>query len=348
MNLAAFLPELYFSAVAGVFFVLSLLGRTSPRRDYAAALVLAGLGVLVTLGSVGMEGSPSSGAYRVDAFSQILKVLIATGLFLVAWLSPDPDIPESRRPEFHFLLATCTLGMIFLVSSVELLTLYVSLELTSYSLYVLVPLREMRSAECGVRKEGEGRRKAESGKRKKPEVRGQRSEEVRSAECGVRSEEGQESTRPPCAMRYAPCDSGLPIEAGMKYFLIGAVTSSVMLFGLACLYGAAGTTYLTELSTSLPAVIHTPLGFVGVFFMLAGFFFKLAFFPFHVWAPTVYEAASNQVTAFIATVTKVAASMVPVQVGLELGAKGPNTSLNSACAAGSDTRSPGSLWPSRL
>jgi NADH-quinone oxidoreductase subunit N len=97
-----------------------------------------------------------------------------------------------------------------------------------------------------------------------------------------------------------------------------------MLFGLASLFGATQTTYIAELTLKLPGLLHTPMAFIGLLLTLCGFFFKLALFPFHVWAPSVYQGAANQVTAFLATATKVTAmAMLARLVSMSHG----NTSL---------------------
>jgi NADH-quinone oxidoreductase subunit N len=236
-------PEIYLLAVAVAFLILSMT-RPNRRRDFLAALCLAGFGVVVTLLAVRLEGSLFNGAYRVDLYSQVFKVLLSLGLFLVICLCSNLNgIEEKRHSEFYLFLATCTLGMMLLVSSVELLTLYVALELSSYSLYALVPLRS----------------------------------------------------------------GGQQAEAAIKYFLSGIATSALMLFGMASLFGAAQTTYVAELALKLPGLLNTPMAFIGLLLTLCGFFFKLALFPFHVWAPSVYQGAANQVTAFVATATKVTA-----------------------------------------
>jgi NADH-quinone oxidoreductase subunit N len=80
-----------------------------------------------------------------------------------------------------------------------------------------------------------------------------------------------------------------------------------MLFGLAVLYGSVKAVYLSELVQVLPGVIDRPLVVIGLLLSLGGFFFKLAVFPFHFWAPDVYQGAPNQVAAFIASASKVAA-----------------------------------------
>jgi NADH-quinone oxidoreductase subunit N len=238
MKWLIFGPEIYFLAVAAVFLILSLM-RPSERRDFSAALILAGLGVAVTLATFRLEGSLFHGAYRVDLFSQLFKGLLSVGFFLVVCLCSNlKGIHKTRQSEFYLLLTTCTLGMMLLVSSLELLTLYVALELASYSLYALVPLRS---------------------------------------------------------------GSGEQMEAGVKYFLCGIATSALMLFGLACLFAATQTTLISELNLKLPALLNSPMAFIGLLLTLCGFFFKLALFPFHVWAPSVYQGAANQVTAFVAT-----------------------------------------------
>jgi NADH-quinone oxidoreductase subunit N len=229
----------------GVFFCLAMVLRPNPRRDFFIALILATVGVAVCLASVKQEGALFFNVYRVDLFSQVFKLILATGFFLVICICTElKGIQEHHHPEFYLLMTTCTLAMMLLVSSVELLTIYVALELSSYSLYLLVPLRK---------------------------------------------------------------GYGVHVESGIKYFLVGAFTSAVMLFGIASLYGVVHTTYVAEIITVLPGVIGRPAAIIGLLLTLCGFFFKLAVFPFHFWAPDAYQGAANQVTAYIATASKVAA-----------------------------------------
>ncbi len=161
------------------------------------------------------------------------------------------DIRERRHHEFYFLLFTCTLALMLLVSADHLLSIYISLEVSSYSLYILVALRKNQS---------------------------------------------------------------FGLEAGIKYFLVGSFSSAVMLFGMALLYSTSGTTYLTDMAKVLPGIIGRPGVVIGLSFMLGGFFFKLAVFPFHFWAPDTYQGAANQVAAYIATASKVAAIAVILRV----------------------------------
>jgi len=100
---------------------------------------------------------------------------------------------------------------------------------------------------------------------------------------------------------------GIDVEASIKYLFIGAVSSGFMLFGLSYIFGATGTTYLADLAPRLSQLTQSPIGLIGLLLAMSGFFFKLSVFPFHFWAPDVYQGAANQVTTFIATASKAAA-----------------------------------------
>ena len=266
MNVMLFGPELYYLGIALVFFLLTLRPVENVKVDYQIALGLSALGVLVTASCLFQQGELFFKAYRVDLFSQIFKFALALGLFLVLTISYNAVAIEERyRAEFYLFLTTTTIGMMMLVSSVELLTIYVSLELSSYSLYILVPLRR---------------------------------------------------------------GDGIDVEAGIKYLFIGAVSSGFMLFGLSYIFGATGSTYLSDILPKLGELLQSPIGLIGLLLSMAGFFFKLSVFPFHFWAPDVYQGAANQVTAFIATASKAAA----VALLLRLAALGSAYGYNFAQA----------------
>jgi NADH-quinone oxidoreductase subunit N len=111
-------------------------------------------------------------------------------------------------------------------------------------------------------------------------------------------------------------------EAAMKYFLLGAFSSGILLYGMSLLYGIAGSTNLGEIGVSVAAVLDSlragggeaaanagslrPLLLLGMIALAAGLFFKISAVPFHMWAPDAYEGAPTSVTAFLSTGSKAA------------------------------------------
>jgi NADH-quinone oxidoreductase subunit N len=104
-----------------------------------------------------------------------------------------------------------------------------------------------------------------------------------------------------CAFRRNRARS---VEAGLKYFLLGAFAAAFFLYGAALIYTASGTLSLIELRE---VGLSSPLALTGVALLTAGVFFKISVFPFHLWVPDVYEGAPTPVTALMATGTKAAA-----------------------------------------
>lgn len=95
-------------------------------------------------------------------------------------------------------------------------------------------------------------------------------------------------------------------EASMKYFLLGVFASAFLLYGIALLYGAAGSTNLDRVAAAVAARPGDPLLVAGLGLIMVGFGFKVASVPFHMWAPDVYEGAPTSITALIATGSKAA------------------------------------------
>lgn len=254
MKITLFIPELFLLFSCLMVFLLSL-GKTNPRQVRNITVIIAIGSVVLCLGSLSFEGTLFYEAYKIDLFSQLFKYLISLGLCLLLLFSKElKGINNDVRVEYYLFLMLSTLGLMMLVSSVELLTIFVSLELSSFSLYLLVP---MRNDQGGLR---------------------------------------------------------MQMEAAIKYILFGVVATGVMLFGMSYLFGLTGTTYLSELVPGILNVAAYPAATVGLAMVMCGFFFKLAVFPFHFWVPDIYEGASNETTAFIASVPKLAAVALLIRI----------------------------------
>ena len=98
-------------------------------------------------------------------------------------------------------------------------------------------------------------------------------------------------------------------EGALKYFLLGAFSTAFLLYGIALVYGATGTTNLTLIGAQVRALDlgDSPMLLVGIALLLVGFGFKVAAAPFHMWAPDVYEGAPTPITAYMAAAVKAAA-----------------------------------------
>ncbi|MEY3439921.1 MAG: NADH-quinone oxidoreductase subunit NuoN [Actinomycetota bacterium] len=107
-------------------------------------------------------------------------------------------------------------------------------------------------------------------------------------------------------------------EAGLKYFILGGFASAFFLYGVALTYGVTGTTRLIDLNTALTSYISVPRNdvilLIGIGMILVGFAFKVSLAPFQMWTPDVYQGAPTPVTAFMASVGKVAALVALMRV----------------------------------
>ncbi len=249
-----FLPELALLGAGLVIFMVSL-GKTNATTTRNIAIGLGAAVFGATLLSYCAEGKLFYGAYQVDLYSQVFKTLIAGSMLVVLILGQNlKGVSEKVHPEYYLFLFMSVLGLMMLVSSVELISIFVALELSSFAVYIMVPMRD---------------------------------------------DEGK--------IRFQ-------MEAGIKYLLFGVTATGFMLFGMSYMYGLTGSTDLATIITQYSTMWTHPAYVISMMMVLAGFFYKLAIFPFHFWVPDVYEGASNETTAFIATVPKLAGTAMLIRL----------------------------------
>jgi NADH-quinone oxidoreductase subunit N len=104
------------------------------------------------------------------------------------------------------------------------------------------------------------------------------------------------------------------LEAGVKYLILGALSSAFMVYGIALVFGLAGSMNFGEIASKVPGLAHNKLFLVGVLFVLTGLGFKIAAFPFQIWVPDVYQGSPTPATAFLAVGSKAAGFVLLLRV----------------------------------
>lgn len=193
------------------------------------------------------------GAYMVDDAAVFLKTLMLAVTALALIIAPPCVSTQISRPgEYYTLFMFTGLGMLFLASANDLITIFLAIEMTSMPMYVLSASRKSNK---------------------------------RSA------------------------------EAGLKFFVLGALASAFYLFGASLTMGTTGTIYVTEIAQKISSLNPAPQALiVGMLCMLGAFAFKIAAAPFHMWAPDVYEGAPVSTTAFLSTGPKIGGMAVLLRV----------------------------------
>jgi NADH-quinone oxidoreductase subunit N len=140
-HITAFLPELVLLFGALVLFVITL-GESRVQQARAAALLTSFAVILACVFCLGQRGTLFYNAYRVDEFSQVLKLIFAFGFALVLLLSGNlDDIRNDVKPEYFLFLTVSVCGLTMLVSCIDIITLVVALEVSAFPLYLMVPMR---------------------------------------------------------------------------------------------------------------------------------------------------------------------------------------------------------------
>src|SRR5205085_1265282 len=247
------LPEIILTIGASLLLVMPVIRRDEAPRALAAKtvmlVVLAATAVSIVACSWWVMDIDQSrqlqSMFALDAFSIFFKLFFVGVIALVTLLSDD-FLSETRysRWEYYSLLAFALCGMTFMVSGMNLIAIWIGLELMSLSSYILA---------------------------------------------GFYKNE-KKST-----------------EAAMKYFVLGAVSSAILLYGLSLIYGVCGSLNLLDIAAAMSTIITNDALMFGIMLLGAGLCFKIAAVPFHVWTPDVYEGAPTPVTAFLSTGSKAAA-----------------------------------------
>lgn len=261
---AVILPEC-FLFVWGAFIIAWATGKRDENPGGSGVFATATLiGVLATAAWVAVtpDGSAFGGTFVFDRMAVVFKEIVL-GAVLLTTISSIGTVGRLRahRGEYYGLVLMSAVGMMLMVSATELLTLYVSLELSTIVLYALAAYNKTNRKSA---------------------------------------------------------------EAGLKYVILGGISSAILLYGVALLYGLTQTTDLQTIKTTIWGMYmeggFSPGMTLALIFLLAGFGFKLALAPFHMWAPDVYEGAPTPITAFLSVASKAAALAAFIRVffvGLE-------------------------------
>ncbi len=256
MDLELLAPEISLAVTAVAVILLDLFVQ---RKGLLAIVSVIGLVVSAAF-TIAMFGDPAqigfNGTLAVDSFALFFKLLFLGIAALVILASVDYVSKFDRfRGEYHALVLLSALGMLLMATASELITIYVSLELASISLYILAGfLKDPKSSESSI-----------------------------------------------------------------KYLLLGATASAVLLYGMALVFGTTGTTQLGEITQQVQAlgaqgVADNPALILGIVLLIAGFGFKIAAVPFQMWVPDVYEGAPTPITAYLSVGSKAAGFAVILRV----------------------------------
>ncbi len=258
-DMSRILPEVILT-ITGVLVMLidASIPPSWPRRTLGwVAAMGTTLALWASLWQLSLPaGTGFSETVETSPFTVFFHVLIC-GIVLVSLLLSLDTLPEDshHQGEYYALIAFGAVGMCLLTSAVELLVVFIALEISSISTYIL----------AGYRKQ-----------------------------------------------------TGRGPEAAIKYFLLGSFATAFLLYGIAMVFGATGTTSVYEISREVAAKPGHSLIITSLALMLVGILFKVSAAPFHVWTPDVYEGAPSPVVALMSTAPKAAAFALLLRVVYEM------------------------------
>jgi NADH-quinone oxidoreductase subunit N len=246
-SLVILMPEIILSIFSMFIIMVGVFSKQKSINSFllwltCCVLVLTAICVLI---GVPDDSYAFNGAFRADGFSILFKVCILLSAAIVLAMSKDYlERTNLLNYEYSALICLSIVGMMIMVASTNLMSVYLGLELQSLSLYVIAAFRR---------------------------------------------------------------DSLKSTEAGLKYFVLGALSSGLFLYGASLVYGFSGTTNFLGIAKVVELEGMSTGILFGLIFLLVGMAFKISAVPFHMWTPDVYEGSPTPVTAFFSTVPKLAA-----------------------------------------
>ncbi len=248
INLELILPEIFLSLSIMFLLILGVFKKNSSKLVHNISLiVLLITSVIIFNETLSIrEITLFNGSIVIDYLSSFMKIVTLLAAFSSLVISTNYlKTFKIFKIEYPILILSSVLGMMIMISSNDLITFYMGLELQSLALYVLATFNR---------------------------------DQLKSS------------------------------EAGLKYFVLSALSSGLLLYGCSLIYGFTGTTNFNLIAKQLNSDQYA-LTF-GIVFILVGLAFKISAVPFHMWAPDVYEGSPTSVTLFFTMVPKIAALTV--------------------------------------
>ena len=251
-------PEILLAALGLGLLLYGTIGRDEGKNRSCAMWALVSLGVTAAYvvyiySDPARPASILADSFVLDGFAFVWKIIALVAVMITILLSQRVVEDSGYKPgEYYSLLLYAAVGMMFMVAGVNLIGIWIGLELMALSSYVLA---------------------------------------------GYFKHERKSN------------------EAALKYFVLGALSSGVMLYGMSLLYGATGSVQLDEMAAAIASASEPQtLVSVGWVMMAVGLLFKVAAVPFHIWTPDVYVGAPTPITAFLAVASKAASFAILVRI----------------------------------
>ncbi len=251
------LPEISLTILTCCCLILGLYSKKdSYLKTINASIFSLTITILLIVVNIDIKFAHYDELFLNNSLIQFFKIIIVIGSLTSIIISKNYFIElKIAKFEVPILLMFSTIGMLIMISSNNLMLMYLAIELQSLSLYVLAAIKR---------------------------------------------------------------NSLVSAESGVKYFILGALSSGILLYGCSLIYGFTGTTSFEKIFFSLNQLDDLNLGIIfGLVFILVGLAFKVSAVPFHMWTPDVYEGSPTSITAFFAIVPKIAAVVLIFRFCLE-------------------------------